>query len=154
MKTRPANPSHSARRSKNRRRFGRGLRRRKPGGGAAKSPNRTVVRMKSKLLVWRRGTLAHSKGSTKASAQKLNTQRKKQIGGAGALERLHGKSESPAAPNPSSKGEPAHGCVVAGGRREHEAKIDSGGASQTENENREKDGAQLRKENANEADGA
>jgi hypothetical protein len=76
MKTRPANPSHSARRSKNRRRFGRGLRRRKPGGGAAKSPNRTVVRMKSKLLVWRRGTLAHSKGSTKASAQKLNSQRK------------------------------------------------------------------------------
>jgi hypothetical protein len=80
--------------------------------------------------------------------------KKKQIGGAGALERLHEKSESPAAPNPSLKGEPAHGCVVAGGRREHEAKIDSGGASQTENENREKDGAQLREENANEADGA
>jgi hypothetical protein len=76
MKTRPANPSHPARRSKNRRRFGRGLRRRKPGGGAAKSPNRAVVRMKRKLLVWWRRTLAHSKGSTKASAQKLNTQRK------------------------------------------------------------------------------
>jgi hypothetical protein len=31
---------------------------------------------------------------------------------------LHEKLKSPAAPNPSSKSEPAHGCVVAGGRRE------------------------------------
>jgi hypothetical protein len=132
MKTRPANPSHPARRSKN--------------GGASgevyEDENRVATRNPSTL-----------QRHTKASAQKHNT-RKKRIGGAGALERLHGKSESPAAPNPSSKGEPAHGCVVAGGRREHEAKTDSGGASQTENENRKKDGAQLQEENANEVDGA
>jgi hypothetical protein len=50
-----------------RRRFGRGPRRRKLGGDATKSPNRTVERMNRELLVWRRGALAHS---TKASSSR------------------------------------------------------------------------------------
>jgi hypothetical protein len=66
---------------------------------------------------------------------------KKWIGGVDALEQLHGKSKSPAVPNPSSKEEPALNCVVAGGRRNHEVKIDRGGASQIETENRKKDSA-------------